>query len=90
MTDLQLTPEEPPPGTPEHPDVAPEVEAPGPEGSPDELRLAQAERLQRYEVERAAGEGMTESPEEAAEAELAAGLATHDTEPMTNPGFEEA
>jgi hypothetical protein len=98
MTNLQLTPEgpppgtpeEPPPGTPEDPDVAPKIEAPGAEGSPDELRLAEAERLERYEVERAAGEGMTGSPEEAAEAELAAGEAPHDRERMNNPGFDEA
>jgi len=108
MTHLQLTPEEPPPGSPEEPDApedpdapkdrdtpddpdrAPEVEAPGPEGSPDELRLAEAARLQRYELERAADEGMTEPPEEIAEADLAIGVGTADVDPMTNPGFEEA
>jgi hypothetical protein len=61
MTQLQLTPDHPPADTLERPDAEPDVDAPGPEGSPDEMHLAEAARLERYEIERAADEGMTES-----------------------------
>jgi hypothetical protein len=74
---------------PEVPD-APTIHAPGAEPGVDELRLADAERLLRNEVERAADEGMTESIEEAAEEAAAAGVAPPDGESLTNAGFEES
>jgi hypothetical protein len=54
MTTLQLTPERPP-AEAAH---APEGNAGGDEG--DILRRAELTRLERYEIERAADEGMTE------------------------------
>jgi hypothetical protein len=57
MTHLQLTPDEPPPGTPEDPGDAPEMDAPG----ADELDEM---RLERDEIERAADEGMVASSED--------------------------
>jgi hypothetical protein len=47
-----------------------------PDGDEDALRRAQAERLQRYELERAADEGMTESESQ------------DTTEPVAVPGSE--
>jgi hypothetical protein len=55
MTHLQLTPEQPPAGSAEG-DGAAEGETPAPEA--DELRRAQARRLEIMERERASDEGM--------------------------------
>ena len=57
MTHLQMTPEVPPPGTPEDPDETPDMDAPGSEDDADEMQLAE------IELGRAADEGMTESPD---------------------------
>jgi hypothetical protein len=85
MTHLQLTPDDPPPGTPEDPGRDPGMEAPGVEDAP-EMRLAEDERLQREEIERAADEGMIESPLEAHEGAI--GSAPEEG-PSANPGFDE-
>ena len=95
MTDLQLTPSDPPPGTPEDPGappetpedpgVAPDVDAPG----ADEAREM---RLEHDEVARAVGEGMVGTAEVATEPGSASaderGPGAEDV-PSTHPGFEE-
>jgi hypothetical protein len=67
VTHLQLTPEDPPTERDEVPDDipgdVPDMRAPGADDGADRLRLAEAERLDRHEVERAADEGMTEAVE---------------------------
>jgi hypothetical protein len=64
---LQLTPEDPPVERDEVPDAVPgdvpDMRAPGADDDADALHLAEAERLERYAVERAADEGMAESTE---------------------------
>jgi hypothetical protein len=63
VTHLQLTPEDPPTERDEVPDDipgdVPDMRAPGAEDDADRLHLAEAERLDRHEVDRAADEGMT-------------------------------
>jgi hypothetical protein len=61
MTHLQLTPNEQPPGARQ--EGAPEMEAPGADDA-EEMRLGDADEL-REDLDRAADEGMIESPEEA-------------------------
>ena len=85
MTHLQLTPEEPPPGTPEDPGRAPEMDAPGADEG-DEMRL------ERDEIERAADGGMVASGEDTTGigAEPDDGRApTADVAPPVDPLFEE-
>lgn len=85
MTHLQLTPEDPPgdlEDVPEDVDAGrPDMKAPGSDDDPDRLHLAEAERLERYEVERAADEGMTEpsAPSESPPA----------PDSLASPAFEE-
>ncbi len=66
MSLAQLTPEHPPSETEDERRTEPAA----PEMPPDELKRAEARRLELLELERAAGEGMTPPPtgEEAADA----------------------
>jgi hypothetical protein len=70
MTHLRLTPEEAPSEHDEVPDVpgdGPAMRAPGPDEGPDAMDLAEAEHLERLDVERAADEGMVEAEESLAD-----------------------
>jgi hypothetical protein len=94
MSSLQVTPEGRSPGdgedgqpdragrdTYDEPDPARQVADGGDGGDDDALRRAEAARLQRYELERAADEGMTEPPDEDTRATEALSAAPNITAP---------